>query len=122
MALTGNDDPKGDLGQDGQLVGGVGAVHVQGRIGLGVAELLGLGQGVLIGAAVLAHAGEDEVAGAVEDALQRQDLIGGQALGQGGDDGNAAADAGLEGDGPVHAGGRRRKSPGRAWPAGPCWR
>ena len=37
-----------ELGQDRQLVGGVGAVDVQGRIGLGVAELLGLPQGVLV--------------------------------------------------------------------------
>ena len=50
--------------------------------------------------------GEDEVAGAVEDALERLDLVGGQALGQGGDDRHAAGDAGLEGDGPaVPAGG-----------------
>ena len=39
-------DAEGDLRQDGQLVGGVGAVDVERRVGLGVAALLGLGQGV----------------------------------------------------------------------------
>ena len=114
-------DAEGDLGQDGQLVGGVGAVHVERRIGLGVAALLGLGQGLGVAAAVLGHAGEDEVAGAVEDALQRRDLVGGQALGQGGDDRHAAGDAGLEGDGPaVPAGGVEDLGAVRG-PAAPCW-
>ena len=35
----------------------------------------------------------------------RQDLVGGQALRQGGDDRDAAGDAGLEGDGPAVAAG-----------------
>ncbi len=37
---------EGELGQDRQLVGGVGAVDIQGRVGLGVAERLGLAQGL----------------------------------------------------------------------------
>ena len=37
---------EGQLGQDRQLVGGVGTVDVQGRIGLGVTELLGPGAGL----------------------------------------------------------------------------
>ena len=41
---------EGDLRQDGELVGGVGAVHVERRVGLGVAALLGLGQGVGVAA------------------------------------------------------------------------
>ena len=41
MAPTRHGDAEGDLGQDGQLVGGVGAVHVEGRVGLGVAALAG---------------------------------------------------------------------------------
>ena len=61
---------EGDLGEDGQLVGGVRAVHVERRVGLGVSAALGLGQGLGIAAAALSHAGEDEVAGAVEDTLE----------------------------------------------------
>ena len=36
---------EGELGEDRQLVGGVGAVHVERRVGLGVAELPGPGPG-----------------------------------------------------------------------------
>ena len=39
---------EGQLREDRQLVGGVGAVDVQGRVGLGVAERLGLAQGLLV--------------------------------------------------------------------------
>ena len=39
------------MGQDRQLLGGVAAVDVHGRIRLGKAELLGLGQGVGVGLA-----------------------------------------------------------------------
>ncbi len=121
MALTRHRHAEGDLRQDGQLVGGVGAVDVEGRVGLGVAAPLGLGQRLGVALALLGHARQDEVAGAVEDALQRQDLVGGQALGQGGDDRHAAGDAGLEGDGPAVTRGRRRRPRRRAGPAAPCW-
>ena len=84
-------------------MGRVGAVHVQRRIGFGKAAPLRLGQGRGIGVALFAHAGQDEVAGAIEDALDGRDLVGGETLRQGGDDGDAAADAGLEGDGPAMA-------------------
>ena len=119
---SGTGDAEGDLGQDGQLVGGVGAVHVERRVGLGVAAPLGLGERLGVAAALLAHAGEDEVAGAVEDALERQDLVGRQALGQGGDDRDAAADAGLEGDGPAVAPGGVEDLGAVLRPAAPCWR
>ncbi len=93
----GHCDAEGDLGQNRQLVGGIDAVDVEGRIGLGIAAPLSLGQCLRIGLALFAHAGEDEIAGAVENALHRQDLVGGQALGQSGDDRDAAADRRLEG-------------------------
>ncbi len=113
---------KRDLGQDGQLVGGVGAVDVEGGVGLGVTAFLGLGQSFAVALAFFAHGGEDEVAGAVEDALERQDLVGGQALRQGGDDGHAAGDAGLEGDGPAMPAGGVEDLPAMRRRAGPCWR
>ena len=92
-------DAKGDLRQDGQLVGGVGAVHVERRVGLGVAEPLGLGQRRRVVDAALGHGREDEVPRAVEDALNRRDLIGGQALAEGADDRHAAGHGRLEADG-----------------------
>ena len=47
---------------------GVVAVDVEGRIGLGIAEPLRLGEAGVEGQALLLHAGQDVVAGAVEDA------------------------------------------------------
>ena len=92
-------DAERDLRQDRELVGGVGAVHVERRVGLGVAELLRLGEGVGVAQAALGHRGEDEVRGAVEDALDGGDLVGRQALAQRADDRHAAGDRGLEADG-----------------------
>ena len=66
------------MGQDGQLLGGVAAVDVHRRIGLGVAALLGLGQGRGVVGVVLLHLREDEVARAVEDGVDRLDLVGRQ--------------------------------------------
>ena len=60
---------EGDLGKDCQLVSGVGAVHVERWIGLGITTPLGLSEGGSVAVAVLAHARKDEVAGAVENAL-----------------------------------------------------
>src|SRR5205807_69804 len=81
------------------------AVDIESWIRFGVAEPLSLGQSAGVIPALLAHAGEDEIAGAVEDALQGEDLIGGQALRQRGNDRNAAGHAGFEGDGsPMPAG------------------
>eukprot|EP01132_Coremiostelium_polycephalum_P022260 gene22259-biopygen12545 len=73
-------DTKGDERQDGQLVGSVDAFHVEGRIGFGVTQGLGFGQHVFEGTALLAHFGEDEVTGAVDDAGHPVDTVGGQAF------------------------------------------
>ena len=94
-------------GQQCELVGGVGAVHVEGRIGLGVAQGLSLGQrGGQVQAARL-HAREDVVAGAVEHARQRVDAVGRQALAQRLDDGHAAGHGRLVGQHAAMARGRR---------------
>ena len=55
--------------QDRQLVGGVDPVDVEARIGLGIAELLRLGQHLGEFAPALAHRRQDVVRGAVEDAV-----------------------------------------------------
>ena len=86
----------GEPGEDGGLVEDVDALDVEGRVGLGVAELLGFLERVGEGKAVLAHAGEDVVAGAVEDADDQVEAVGDEPLADGLDDGNAAGDAGLE--------------------------
>ena len=93
---------EGEMGQDGQFLRGVAAVDVGRRIRLGVAALLGLGQGRGILGVVLLHLAQDEVARAVEDGVDRLDVVGRKALGQGRDDGDAAGHGRLKGDRAAH--------------------
>ena len=58
------------------------AVHVQGRLGLGVALPLCIGQNVLEVPPLGLHLREDEIAGAVEDAVQPLDSVTAQSLAQ----------------------------------------
>ncbi len=87
---------KGEGGEDGQLVRGVDTIDVGGRVGLGVAERLRLRQHVRELALLVAHGGQDVVAGAVQDAGHAADAVGGQPLAHGLDDGDAARDRRLE--------------------------
>ena len=63
-------------GQQGELVGGVEAADVEGRVGLGVALGLRLREHVGERAMLLLHLRQDVVAGAVEDAVDAADLVG----------------------------------------------
>ena len=116
-------DPRaeGERGQDRELVGGVEAADVEGRIGLGVAEPLRLGEAVLEGELLQLHAREDVIAGAVEDAVDALDRIAGEALAQRLDDRNAAGDRRLEGERDVFSSARRRVRR-HVRRAAPCWR
>ena len=78
-------------------MGGVEAADVEGRVGLGIAQLLRVLEA--LGEARcprFAHAGEDVVAGAVHDAVDAGDAGRAEALAQRLDDRNAAGDGGLE--------------------------
>src|SRR5439155_22724101 len=86
-----------DAAQNSQLVRGVDAVDVEPGIGLGIAELLCLGEDVGEVATAIAHRREDIVAGAVEDAVNAPEAVGRQTLAQCLDDRDAARDRGLEG-------------------------
>ena len=88
---------KRERAQDGELVRGVDALDVEGRVRLRVAERLRLGEHVSKVPALVAHLRQDEIAGAVNDAGDPLDVVGGQPLAQRLDDGNAADDGGLEG-------------------------
>ena len=66
------------------------AFDVEGRIGFGVAQCLRFFQYVGKRAAFFAHFGEDEVAGAVDDAGDAADAVGGEAFAQGFDNRDAA--------------------------------
>ena len=89
---------EGQMGQDGQFLGRIAAIDVHGRVGLGIAALLGFGQGRGIVGIVFLHLREDEIARAVKDSVDRLDLVGDQALAEGRDDGDASGHGGLEGD------------------------
>src|SRR5262249_643258 len=92
---------EGEAGEQRHLPGGVAAGDIQRGVGFGKPLVLGFFQRLLVGPAVAGHSGEDDVAGAVDDADEGVDAIGGQATDQGVDDGDAAAGAGFEGDGGV---------------------
>jgi hypothetical protein len=94
-------DAEREMGEDRQFLSGVGAIDVHRRVCLG--EALGLRELEHVGVvgAILFHAGEDEVAGAIQDAADRFDAIGGEALADGGHDRDAACHGRLEGDRPA---------------------
>ena len=71
---------EGEARQQGELVRGVEAADVEGRIGLGVALGLRLRQHVGERAVLALHLGQDVVAGAVEDAVDAAHLVGGERL------------------------------------------
>ncbi len=75
---------------------GIEAADVEGRIGLGIAEPLRFLQAIGEGQPLLMHAGEDVIAGAVEDAVNPADPAAAQSLAQRLDDGNAAGNRRLE--------------------------
>ena len=73
--LERNRPAEGERREDRQLVRGVDAVDVEGRVGFRVAELLRVGQHFGELAPALAHDGQDVVAGAVEDAGDADDAV-----------------------------------------------
>src|SRR5690606_24337120 len=83
--------------QNGQLVRRIDAFHVEGRVRLGIAERLRFFQHIVKGTALVAHFGEDKVAGAVDDAGYPVDLVGGQAFAQRLEDRDAAGHGGFKG-------------------------
>src|SRR4030042_3300297 len=86
---------EGQAGQDGHLVGGIHALDVVGRVGLGVAQLLGATERRPEVGSLAAHAGQDVVGGAVDDGAYGYEFVGQEIAPQRRDDGDAAAYAGL---------------------------
>ena len=93
--IGGNAGAKADGGEDGRLAGGVEAVDVGGRVGLGIALGLRVGEHVGVIGALGVHARQDIVGGAVEDAGDGQDLVAHQVVLKRAHDGDAAAATGL---------------------------
>ena len=65
----------GQARQDRDLVGGIPALHIRGRIGFGVAQALGIGEHIGVGRPLHGHAAEDVVGGAVDDAAHPLDAV-----------------------------------------------
>ena len=88
---------EGDRRHDGELVGGIDAFDVEGRIGLGIAQALRSREHGRKGQTLVAHLGKDEVGGAVDDAGDPLNAVGGEPFAQCFDDRDAAGHCGLEG-------------------------
>ena len=73
--IGGHAGAKADGGEDCRLAGGVEAVDVGGRVGLGIALSLCVGEHVGVIGALGVHARQDIVGGAVENAGDGQDLV-----------------------------------------------
>ena len=95
---VGGGDPgvEGEAGQDRGLGGGVEPLDVGGRVGLGVAELLGLLQRLGEAGTGGVHLVEDEVGGAVDDPEHPGHRVAGQRLAQRSHDRDRAGHRGLE--------------------------
>ena len=82
--------------QDRKLLRGIVALDVEGRIGLGITQALRFAEAFIEGEAVLLHARQDVIAGAVEDAVDAGERIAVEPLAQCLDDWDAAGDRGFE--------------------------
>ena len=113
---------EGERGEDGELVGGVEAADVEGRIGLGVAEPLRVGEADVERQGLRLHPRQNVVAGAVENARDAADRVARQALAQRLDHRNAAPDRRLVKERRVMRLRQIRRARARARRASPCWR
>ena len=93
--LAAHQATKGKSGEDGDLVGGVTAFNISGRIGFGVAQGLGVSQDIAVASTLFRHAGEDVVGGPVDDAADPFNAVAAKRLFERFKDGNAAANSGF---------------------------
>ncbi len=89
-------DAEGERDKKRELVRGIDAADIEGRIGFGVAALLRLLQDIGERPSGRAHLGQDEIAGAVQDAVEPVDAVADKGLADRLDDGDAAGDRRLE--------------------------
>ena len=92
------DDPgaERDRGDDRRLGAGVEALDVGGRVALGEAEPLRLGERLAVGGALFGHLGEDVVRRAVDDPEHAPDRLAAEALAQAAHERDPAGHGGLE--------------------------
>ena len=104
-------DPVGERGQDGELVGGVDAVHIEARIGLRITERLRFGEDggeIPFGFLDLI---QNVIAGAVQNPHHPLDAIARKPFAEGFEDGNPPGHRRFKGERQVGAFGLYRKLP-----------
>ena len=115
--------PEREPDEDDELVDGVVALDVAGRVGLGVARGLRRGQDVVVGAALVGHRREDVVRRAVDDAPDAVDPVRRRARRRAArGPGMPAADGGLEAEGRPGPPGDRLELGAVMGDARACWR
>ena len=82
--------PKARLASNASLWAASMPIDIHARLSLCIAQLLGIFENGLVRQALLAHLGQDVMAGPVESSINMNDRISGQPFAQGLDDGNAA--------------------------------
>ncbi len=95
-ALGGDPGAEGEAGEDDELVERVEPLDIGGRVGLGIAARLGVGEDLSVLAALAGHRREHEVRGPVEDAADTPDAVGGEVQRDRAEERDAAADRRLE--------------------------
>ena len=88
--FRGDAGAEGEAGEDGELVGGVVALDVEGRIGFRIAEALGVLETGVEAQPLGLHARQDIVAGAVQNAEYARHLVAGHRFTHRLDDRDAA--------------------------------
>ncbi len=96
---------EGQVSEDGQFLRGFGAIDVERGVGFCITEPLRFFDGGVVVGPLLFHLREDEIAGAVQDAAERLNLVGREALADVGDDRNAAGDRRFERDAHIECAG-----------------
>ena len=86
------------MGKDGKFLSRIATVDIHGRVGFGITQVLSDLQGTIVLETFLGHLSQYEIARAVENSLQRNDLVGSKALRDVGDNRDSSPDARFEGD------------------------
>ncbi len=115
-------DAEREAGEDRELLRGVMALDVEARIRLRIPKPLRVFQAIRKRQALLLHAGQDVIAGPVQDAVDARELVADETLAQRLDDRDTAGDRRLEVERDVDCARRAPRASRRARRAAPCWR
>ena len=88
---------KGQCGENGELMGGISAGYVEGRVGFRETRSLGVPESILVGFSFANHFGKDEITGPVHNPVQRVYPVCRESARKGLDDGDTPGAGCLEG-------------------------